>query len=134
MPRIGPSRRVPVSISDVPRLSLTVAVEKWPMAAPFRITGYTFTTLDVVVVSLRDGMHEGRGEAAGIYYFQDTPERMAAQIEGVRARIEAGVDRAGLARLLPAGGARNALDCALWDLEAKRSDRPVWALAGLATP
>ena len=123
-----------MSISNAPRMSMTVAVEQWPMTAPFRITGYTFTTLDVVVVTLDDGVHQGRGEAAGVYYFQDTPQRIAPQLEGVRAQIEAGVDRVGLARLLPAGGARNAVDCALWDLEAKRAGRPVWALAGLEAP
>jgi L-alanine-DL-glutamate epimerase-like enolase superfamily enzyme len=113
---------------------LSVAVEQWPMQTPFKITGYTFTSLDVVVVRLGDGAHEGRGEGAGVYYFQDTPARMAGQIEAVRGAVEAGIDRAGLARLLPAGGARNALDCALWDLQAKRTGRPVWALAGLEPP
>lgn len=104
------------------------------MAAPFRITGYTFTSLDVVVVTLRTGGREGRGEAAGVYYFGDTPAGMAAQIEAVRPEIEAGVDRGSLRDLLPKGGARNAVDCALWDLEAKLTGRPVWELAGLQPP
>jgi len=123
-----------VSISNAPQMSMKVAIEQWPMTAPFRITGYTFTTLDVVVVTLSDGVHQGRGEAAGVYYLQDTPQRILPQLEAVRAQVEAGIDRQALAGLLPAGGARNALDCALWDLEAKRAGRPAWALAGLEAP
>ena len=123
-----------MSISNPPRMSMKVALEQWPMTAPFRITGYTFTTLDVVVVTVSNGAHEGRGEAAGVYYFKDTPQRIMPQLESVRARVEAGIDRQALASLLPAGGARNALDCALWDLEAKRAGRPAWALAGLDAP
>jgi L-alanine-DL-glutamate epimerase-like enolase superfamily enzyme len=113
---------------------MTVALERWPMAAPFRITGYTFTAVEVVVVTLSDGRCTGRGEGAGIYYLDDTPARAAAQLEAVRPEIEAGLTREDAARLLPAGGARNALDCALWDLEAQRSGQPVWRLAGLEPP
>ena len=110
---------------------LEVGVENWPFTKPFRISGYTFVDIDVVVVALSDGAHVGRGEAAGVYYRGDAPATMVAQIEALRERIEAGLDREDLRGLLPAGGARNALDCALWDLEAKRAGRPVWALAGL---
>ncbi|WP_332767725.1 dipeptide epimerase [Phenylobacterium sp.] len=116
------------------RLSLRIEAENWPLRTPFRITGYTVTDLDALVVTLDDGTHRGRGEAAGVYYHDDDPPRMAAQIEAVRGQIEAGLDRDALARLLPRGGARNAVDCALWDLEARRSGRPAWALAGLEPP
>lgn len=116
------------------RVTLRVDIEKWPLKAPFRITGHTFVDLDVVVVSLsRDG-HVGRGEAPGVYYFGDTPASMAKQIEAVRAQIEAGIDREDLQRLLPAGGARNAVDCALWDLESRSCGVPAWKLAGLNPP
>lgn len=115
-------------------LSLSVETERWPLKVPFRITGHTFHELEVLVVTLSDGRASGRGEAAGVYYRQDAPAKMAAQIEAVRERIEASADRADLARLLGPGGARNALDCALWDLEAKLAGRPAWSLAGLVQP
>jgi L-alanine-DL-glutamate epimerase-like enolase superfamily enzyme len=116
-------------------LSLQVEIEHWPFTAPFRISGYTFSKVDVVVVTLTEGERRGRGEAAGVYYHPgDDAAGMVASLEALRSRIEAGVTREDLYSLLPAGGARNALDCALWDLEAKRSGRPVWALAGLQPP
>jgi L-alanine-DL-glutamate epimerase-like enolase superfamily enzyme len=115
-------------------LSLSVAVEKFPLAAPFRISGFVLEEQSVVVVELRDGACRGRGEAAGVYYLDDTVERMVAAIETHRKTIEAGIDRMSLQRLLPAGGARNALDCALWELEASRSRTSVWRLAGLPAP
>jgi len=117
-----------------PRLSLDIAVEQWPLKAPFRITGYTVINVDAIVVTLSDGVHHGRGEASGVYYHGDDPASMAAQVEAVRHVIEAGIDRAALGEVLPPGGARNAVDCALWDLEAKRDGRPAWTLAGLDAP
>ena len=113
------------------KLKLRVDLESWPLAAPFRITGYTFIHFDVLVAAVSDGVHEGRGEAAGVYYLDDRPPGMAAQIESVREAVEGGLGREALRTLLPPGGARNALDCALWDLEAKRAGKPAWALAGL---
>ena len=116
-------------------LGLKVEIEPRPFTAPFRISGYTFLKVDVVVVTLSDGVHEGRGEASGVYYHPDDDAAgMVARIEALRPRIEAGLDRATLGRLLPPCGARNALDCALWDLDAKRAGRPAWALAGLEEP
>ncbi|MGH8213305.1 MAG: dipeptide epimerase, partial [Rhodanobacteraceae bacterium] len=108
--------------------------ESWPFKKPFRITNYVFTEAHVLVVTLRDGELVGRGEANGVYYHNETPAYMAGQIEAVRDKIEAGIDRWALRNLLPPGGARNALDCALWDLEAKRSHEPVWKLAGVREP
>ena len=115
-------------------LRLQAVIEKRPMKAPFRITGYTFTEFDGLVVSLHERGMAGRGEAQGIYYQNETAASMLAQVEALRERIEAGVTRQELLDLLPAGGARNALDCALWDLEAKLSGKPVWRLAGLDPP
>ncbi len=122
---------------DIPTifpLEITTHLEQWPLATPFRISGYTFTVLDVMILTVNDGKREGRAEAAGIYYRGDAPERMAAQITLLRDRIAAGIDRNTLRSLMPPGGARNALDCALWDLEAKRDGRHVWQLAGLSPP
>jgi len=104
------------------------------MDPPLRFAGGFFTEIPVVVVTLSDGVHRGRGEAAGVYFLDETPPRLAAQIEGVREAVEGGIARAALGKLLPPGGARNALDCALWDLEAKRSGTPAWRLADLAAP
>src|SRR5262249_7951433 len=112
-------------------LTLSVVVEKYPLAAPFRISGYVMEETDVVVVELRDGNHRGRGEASGVYYLDDDVDRMVATIEAHRETIEAGLDLASLQRLLPPGGARNAVDCALWELDAARNRTPVWKLAGL---
>ncbi|WP_024891845.1 dipeptide epimerase [Luteimonas huabeiensis] len=105
--------------------------EPLPLAAPFRIAGHVFEAMPATVATLRDGRHVGRGEAAGVYYNDDRPETMLATLEALRPRIEAGLDRGALRALLPAGGARNALDCALWELESQRSGLPVWRLAGL---
>jgi len=115
-------------------MQLEVVRELVPLSAPFTITGYTFTDMTVVVARLRERGAAGEGEAAGVYYLEDDADRMCAAIEQVRADVEAGVDRESLRRLLPPGGARNALDCALWDLEAKRLGQPVWRIAGLERP
>ncbi|UNK44045.1 dipeptide epimerase [Luteimonas sp. S4-F44] len=112
-------------------MRLTLQIDKLRMLAPFRISGYVFEHAPVLRVELEDQGHRGRGEASGVYYLDDTPEQMQATLEGLRDQIEAGVTRADLQQLLPRGGARNALDCALWDLEASRAGKPAWALAGL---
>lgn len=115
-------------------LKLSARIEKLPLKQPFHITGYTFTACDALVVSLHDGEVSGRGEGLGVYYRSDTPASMLQQIETLRGRIEGGITREQLLRLLPPGGARNALDCALWDLEAQRGNTSVWALTGLQRP
>jgi L-alanine-DL-glutamate epimerase-like enolase superfamily enzyme len=115
-------------------LKLTVEKVKLAYSAPFRISGFVFDGQDVVVVTVDDGRHRGRGEAAGVYYLNDHAEHMVEDLESNRAAIEAGIDRAALQELLPAGGARNALDCALWELDAQRTGRAVWELAGLPPP
>ncbi|HZW18660.1 MAG TPA: enolase C-terminal domain-like protein [Luteimonas sp.] len=112
-------------------IELELHNEPLPLAAPFRIAGHVFEAMPATVVTLRDGACAGRGEAAGVYYNDDHPDTMLATLEALRPRIEAGLDRETLRTLLPAGGARNALDCALWELEAQRAGVPVWKLAGL---
>lgn len=101
------------------------------LAEPLQIAGYVFEAMPATMVALHDSGHTGRGEAAGVYYMDDHPESMIRTLETLRPRIEAGLDRASLMQLLPAGGARNALDCALWALESSRRGIPVWQLAGL---
>jgi L-Ala-D/L-Glu epimerase len=112
-------------------LQLRVAVEHVELAAPFRISGFVFERQEIVVVSLCDGALRGRGEASGVYYLGDDAKKMVAAIEAHRPEIERGIDRESLQHLLPPGGARNALDCALWELDAARSGCSVWQLAGL---
>lgn len=101
------------------------------MHAPFRITGYEFTTLDCVVVEIAEAGVVGRGEAAGVYYLGDTPDLALEQVLAVVPEIAAGLDREALQSLLPPGGARNAIDCALWDLECKRGKQTIWTKAGV---
>jgi L-Ala-D/L-Glu epimerase len=115
-------------------MKLSATIEKRPLTQAFHITGYTFTESEVLVVTLQDDSLTGRGEGLGVYYRHDTPSSMLQQIEALRGQMEAGTTREGLLQLLPPGGARNALDCALWDLEAKRSGQPVWQLAGMPAP
>jgi L-alanine-DL-glutamate epimerase-like enolase superfamily enzyme len=112
-------------------LQLRVAVEHVELAAPFRISGFVFERQEIVVVTLSEAAHRGRGEASGVYYLGDDAKKMVAAIEAHRTEIEHGIDRESLQHLLPPGGARNAVDCALWELDAARSGRSVWQLAGL---
>jgi L-Ala-D/L-Glu epimerase len=115
--------------------SLVVAIEEFPLKEPFRITGHTLLTAEVVSVTLTQHGLAGRGEASGVYYRRgDDIPGMVRQIEEVRARIEGGIGRDSLQELLPPGGARNAIDCAMWDLEAKLTRTPAWQIAGLAPP
>lgn len=116
------------------KLRLDVATEALRLAEPFRISGYVFETVDVVVATLSDGEHRGRGEASGVFYLHDEAPQMLAAIEEAREAIEQGPSREELRSILPPGGARNAIDCALWELEAARAGQPVWQLAGLAEP
>ena len=112
-------------------MHLHIDIERWPLKTPFRITGYTIIQSDVIVVTLTEGGASGRGEAAGVYYRGENPQSMVHQLEAVRPLLERGVTRDALQSLLPPGGARNAVDCALWDLEARRSGIPAWQIAGL---
>lgn len=115
-------------------LRLHVAIEQWPRVTPMRITGYTFPMTQVVTVTLeRDGLR-GLGEAAGVYYHGDTIQSLAASIESARRQIEAGISHESLPAILQRTGARNAVDCALWDLEAKLTGQPVWRLLRLPPP
>ena len=114
-------------------ISCRTSIEHWAMTEPFEIAREVITDLPVLVLSLTDADgHAGRAEAAGVDYDGETPQTMAAQIAAVLDRLHDGISGAELMQLLPAGGARNALDCALWDLRAKQSGVPAWQRAGLA--
>jgi L-Ala-D/L-Glu epimerase len=116
-------------------VSLEVKVESYPLKEPFRITGHTQVSAEVVTVRLRRHDMLGRGEASGVYYREgEDINGLVEQIEAVRGEIEKGVDRESLQELLSPGGARNALDCAMWDLEAHIAKVPVWQIAGLEEP
>ncbi len=114
-------------------MSLQLNVHKtfWPLKAPFRITGHVFTSSGAIVVELVDDGHVGQGEGLGAYYLDENPDLLLDQVEAVRADIERGVTLDELQELLPAGGARNAVDCALWDLNAKRQGQSVWRMTGI---
>lgn len=116
--------------STIP-LRMQVEIERLRLRSPFRISGYTFNDVPVAVVTLRSERAFGRGEAAGVYYLNDTPEQIVRTLEAHRSAIEGGIDREQLRQLLPLGGARNAVDCALWDLESKHSGKHVWERCGL---
>lgn len=113
---------------------LEVWAESWPLAGEFRISRGAVTEVVVVVVRLVQVGIEGLGEARPYGRFGESVASVMAQIESARSAIEAGMGRVELLEVLPAGAARNALDCALWDLEARLAGRPVWQLAGLAEP
>ena len=116
------------------RLTLEVASETLRLAQPFRISGHVFESSEVVVVTLRSGPYQGRGEGGGVYYLGDDVSHMLAELRAARAAIEAGPNREQLRTLMPPGGARNAVDCALWELEAAQNSIPVWRLAGQERP
>jgi L-alanine-DL-glutamate epimerase-like enolase superfamily enzyme len=114
--------------------SLAWRVETHRLAAPFRISGYVFEASELVVVELSDGENRGRGEAGGVYYLKDDARQIVENLKSNRAAIEACGSREELRQMLPPGGTRNAVDCALWELEASRSGIPAYRLAGVDAP
>ena len=113
---------------------LDVYSESWPIAGTFTISRGSKTAAEVVVVELRRGEVRGRGECVPYPRYDETVDGVVDTVLGLRSQIEAGFDRTALQEALPAGAARNALDCAMWDLAAKESGLPVWQLAGLDEP
>lgn len=103
--------------------------EIWPLKEVFRISRGSRTEAQVVVVTVSDGEHVGRGEGVPIKRYGQSAESVLAQIDSIKG--ERTLNRQVLQELLPAGAARNALDCALWDLEAKRAGKRAWELADL---
>ncbi len=113
-------------------MTLVVAAhaETWPIAGSFIISRGARTEATVVVAEVSDGAYVGRGECVPYPRYGESVESVLAAINA--ASVDG--DREALRRAAPAGAARNALDCALWDLEAKRAGEPAWKLAGLAPP
>jgi L-alanine-DL-glutamate epimerase-like enolase superfamily enzyme len=109
---------------------LSVAIETYPIAGRFVISRGAKTEAVVVTATLTEGDGVGRGECVPYARYGESVESVVATIESVRDALEARVGRADLQRLLPAGAARNALDCALWDLEAKLSGAAAYVAAG----
>ena len=113
-------------------ISLAVRRESWPIAGTFTISRGSKTEADVVVVELTDGVVFGRGECTPYARYGETAAGVIVAIERLAPQIRDGLDRFSLQQVLPAGAARNALDCALIDLEAKRRGCPAHVLLGLA--
>jgi L-Ala-D/L-Glu epimerase / N-acetyl-D-glutamate racemase len=118
---------------DIPRpLTLVLDIEHWPIAGRFAISRGAKTEAVVVVATLADGVHRGRGECVPYARYDESIDSVTAAIAALRPQLAAGLTRADLQGAMPPGAARNALDCAFWDLAAKQSGRPAHALAGLA--
>ena len=115
-------------------MELSVRIERWPLAGAFTISRGTKTEAVVVVAELSDGTHRGRGESVPYARYGETPDGVVAAIEALRPALRRGLTRADLQSAMPAGAARNALDCAYWDVNAKAAARPVHELAGLVAP
>ncbi|WP_116085424.1 N-acetyl-D-Glu racemase DgcA [Tropicimonas sp. IMCC34011] len=111
-------------------MAITVTEDTFRLAETFTISRGSRTEARVLTVTVEEGGHRGRGECVPYARYDETLESVRAEIES----LPAGIDRAALQEALPAGAARNAVDCALWDLEAKRAGQPAWQIAGLAVP
>jgi L-Ala-D/L-Glu epimerase len=118
----------------MPDTCLTVRTESWPIAGTFTISRGSKTEAEVVVAELSEGGFCGRGECVPYARYGETVAGVAAAIAGLAAEVVRGLGREELQRALPAGAARNALDCAFIDLEAKRSGRPAHECLGLEPP
>lgn len=112
-------------------ITMEIAVERWPIAGTFTISRGSKTEAVIVVCTLSDGVRSGRGECVPYARYGESIESVCAQIEGLRDALSKGATRDDLAALLHAGAARNAVDCALWDLEAKRNGTSISSILGL---
>lgn len=115
-------------------LSTVSYVERWTLAKPFIIARGTETAFDLIVVELEDGPARGRGECCPVPHFGESTASVMAQIETMLSALREGRDWDDLHDLFPAGAARNAVDCATWDLRAKRAGCPVSELLGIPDP
>jgi L-alanine-DL-glutamate epimerase-like enolase superfamily enzyme len=112
-------------------MKISAHLENWELTQPFRIAGAEWLTSAGLVVQLSEDGFLGRGEAQGVFYRDETAESIFEQVHEVAADIRKGISREDLQSLLPAGGARNAIDCAMWDLECKKSGKTIWQLTGI---
>ncbi len=108
-------------------------LENWLALIPFRISRNTWDDFPCMVCEIEQDGFIGRGESLGVYYLNDTDRSMLAQVDSIRTNLAAGAARQALLKLLPPGGARCAIDAALWDLEAQLSGKSAWELAGVST-
>ena len=115
-------------------MELSVRIERWPIAGAFAISRGSKTEAVVVVAELSDGTHRGRGESVPYARYGETPDGIVAAIEGLRPALQQGLDCAALQGAMTAGAARNALDCAYWDVNAKQTGRRAYELAGIRAP
>lgn len=113
-------------------MELKLRLESWPLKRPFVTSRFSITESITLTVELRDDGLTGRGECEPHEHDAGIAQEVLHELETNRALIESGIGRNEVDRLLDAGPARNALDCALWDLEAKRSGRRAWELAGVS--
>ena len=113
---------------------MTITPVSSPLKAAFAISRGSKTTAETVVVEIQDGDHVGRGECVPYARYKESRVSVVAQLSGIERAVQEGLTREDLQRRLPAGAARCAVDCAMWDLEAKLSGTPVWQLAGLPEP
>lgn len=111
--------------------SIAAHKETWPLKETFRISRGSRTEASVIVATITDSKYRGRGEGAPIRRYNQSPDSVLAQIEAIQN--EPDLNRETLQNILPPGAARNALDCALWDLEAKRCGKRAWQLADIST-
>jgi L-alanine-DL-glutamate epimerase-like enolase superfamily enzyme len=110
---------------------VSLHLEDWELVQPFRISGHEWVTSPTLVVQLFEDGCLGRGEAQGVFYLDETAESLFEQVDAVAGELRRGITREELQQLLPAGGARNAVDCALWDLECKQKGKTIWQLTGI---
>jgi L-alanine-DL-glutamate epimerase-like enolase superfamily enzyme len=118
----------------MPMLEMKITPVSSPLKAAFAISRGSKSTAETVMVELNDGKHIGRGECVPYARYKESRVSVVAQLTGIQKEIENGLSREDLQRRLPAGAARCAVDCAMWDLEAKQSGKPVWQLANLPKP
>lgn len=114
-------------------LTVTVTVERWRVSGSFIISRGAKNHVDVVLCEISDGTHRGKAEATPIYYEGESAEKCRQQIMRFSAEHPM-LDRAALLQNMPRGAARNALDCALWDLECRKNHQTLWQVAGLPNP
>ncbi|RVC52700.1 dipeptide epimerase, partial [Mesorhizobium sp. M00.F.Ca.ET.038.03.1.1] len=113
---------------------ISVEMERFPIAGTFTISRGSKTEAEVITVTIADGGRSGRGECVPYKRYGETMQGVYAAIEVIRDQIAGGIDRTALLAAMPAGAARNAIDCALWDLEAKLTGKPVAAAIGVLPP
>jgi L-alanine-DL-glutamate epimerase-like enolase superfamily enzyme len=112
-------------------MDFSIHITDWELTQPFRISNFEWINSRCLVVQLGEDGFVGRGEAQGVFYLDETAESIFKQAEQMAGAIRKGISRADLQSLLPAGGARNAIDCAMWDLECKKAGKTIWQLTGI---